>query len=184
MEVLGQIKGQNLSDAWNLARSISFNSEVKSTSAPRRLERWYRYASNLQSIKAKRDKIWFTEEPHERLRVLGDRLLPGWDSLLACKGEQPQSSTTITPHRDHGHFEGCSVMLNLGEALYRQQPDPRFDIWEELVLTDGIIVRIDTKITHEARQLSRIRYNFTFRVIKPQFLPCQGLAKQLTLLGS
>lgn len=171
VKILGSIKGQNLADAWAIAGAIVFAQEVKSSYAPLRLEKWYRHASNLQSIKAKRDKVTQAEQPHERLQVLGERLLPGWHSLLACKGELPQSSTTITAHRDHGHFEGTSIMLNLGDAIYKEQPDPRVDEWETVPLTDGMIVEINTKLIHEAKQISKTRYNFTFRHIKPQFLP-------------
>lgn len=67
-------------------------------------------------------------------------------------------------------------MLNLGEAIYREQPDRRSDRTIEYHLTDGLVVLINTKLLHSAEQISPVRYNFTFRRIKPQYIPQYYLA--------
>ncbi len=159
MKIIGSISGQNLADA----------TEVHSTYAPKRVESWFRLGSNLQSLPAEKALI-FPAPPHGRVTSLGDRLFPHWHSLLVCGGNQPDTSTTISWHRDHGHFHGLSLMLNLGEAIYKEQPR-NSNLVMEARLTDGLIVLIDTKLLHSAEQLSTTRYNFTFRKIKQQYLP-------------
>ncbi len=170
MQVLGRISGQSLVDAHELARSLELSREVHSAYAATRLEKWYRFGSNLQSIPAGRGRIFQCQEPHNRLVALGERIYPGWHSLLVCGGVLPESSTSITPHRDHGHFVADAVMLNLGEAVYREQPERGNNRTVEHKLTDGLIVRINTKLIHSAQQTSTERYNFTYRKIKAEYL--------------
>jgi hypothetical protein len=107
---------------------------------------------------------------------LGDRLLPGWHSLLVCGGD-----TTIHWHRDHGHFEGIAVMVNLGEAFYLERDYEQGELQHHL--TDGLVIRINTKLLHKAVPISAPRYNLTFRHIKPEFLPHieEPVTTQLTL---
>lgn len=170
MKILGHIGKENLVAAHQIARSISYSSQTKSSSAPHRLECWFRYRSNLQSIVKKRAKLWTVGDPHPRLVALGDRLLPGWHSLLCCKGERPLSDTSIRPHKDHAHFEAEAVMLNLGEAIYSEMPSEDDDEWEKHHLTDGMVVKIDTSLIHMAAQVSDVRYNLTFRKVREHFL--------------
>ena len=171
MKIIGSISGQNLADAWTIAKAIQLSTEVHSTYAPKRVESWFRFGSNLQSLPAGKGAIFLAPEPHVRITGLGDRLFPDWHSLLVCGGNQPKTSTTISWHRDHGHFHGLSLMLNLGEAIYKEQPDRYSNLAVETRLTDGLIVLIDTKLLHCAEQLSTARYNFTFRKIKQHYLP-------------
>ncbi|MDF5718471.1 MAG: hypothetical protein PUP93_32555 [Rhizonema sp. NSF051] len=62
-------------------------------------------------------------------------------------------------------------MLNLGQAIYKEKPERESDRIVEHHLTDGQVVKINTKLLHCAEQISNIRYNFTFRRIKPEYLP-------------
>ena len=116
------------------------------------------------------------ESPDNRIQALGDRLLPGWQSLLVCGGD-----TTIHWHRDHGHFAGLAVLVNLGEACYMERDYEQGELKYDL--TDGMVVRINTKLLHQAVPRSTPRYSLTFRHIKPAFLPLVAAASttQLTL---
>ena len=171
MKILGKISDANLAAAYEIARSIQLTQEVHSSYAPNRTEKWFRYGSNLQSIPEGRARIFPCEEPHPRLVAFADRLFPNWHSLLICGGYLPETSTSIKWHRDHSHFIGKVVMLNLGEAIYREKPERGSARIIEYKLTDGLVVLIDTKLLHSAEQISPKRYNFTFRRIKPQYLP-------------
>lgn len=146
--------------AW--ARQQPLDEVTKSSYVSGRREAWYRLGSNLQSLAAGRAKLFAAPEPPQRLIDFGDRLLPGWHSLLVCGGK-----TTITPHRDHSHFEAEAVMINLGGAVYAEHVGATS---ESISLCDGDVVRLDIKVTHSARQLSDERFNFTFRRVKPEFL--------------
>lgn len=172
MEILGKISGDNLVAAYDIAQQIELSQEVHSYYAPNRIEKWFRYGSNLQSIPKGRARIEKHSEPHPRLTKLGDRLYPNWHSLLVCGGNLLEdTSTSIQWHRDHGHFAADAIMLNLGQAIYREQPDRGSDRIVEHHLTEGLIVRINTKLLHCAEQVSQTRYNFTFRSIKAEYLP-------------
>jgi len=166
MKVLGKLTGKNLEDAHRLALSIPLTRAVHSGYAPNRVEAWYEYASNLQSIQSDRAKVWYEKSAPERLAAFGNRHYPGWNSLLICGGQ-----TNISWHRDHGHFEAKAVMLNLGESLYREQPNRGSDKYNEYLLTDGLVVEIDTKLIHSAVQLSDVRVNITYRKIRSQYMP-------------
>lgn len=164
MEIIGRIQNENLTDLWHWVRSLSLSATaIRSRYAPNRLVKCFGVASNLQSIAKGRARLHRVEAPEERIRVLGDRLLPGWHSLLVCGGD-----TTIQWHRDHGHFEGTAVMVNLGEAYYFEQDYEQGTLQHHL--TDGLVIRINTKLLHKAVPISHPRYNLTFRHLKPEFL--------------
>ncbi|MGF1499284.1 MAG: hypothetical protein ACFB8W_21025 [Elainellaceae cyanobacterium] len=165
MEVIGQISGENLRALWGWVESLALSATaIRSRYAPNRRVKCFGIASNLQSIAKGRARLHRVESPDERIQALGERLLPGWHSLLVCGGD-----TTIHWHRDHGHFVGQAVMVNLGEALYMERDYEQGQL--EHTLTNGLVVRINTKLLHKAVPLSVPRYNLTFRHIKPEFLP-------------
>jgi hypothetical protein len=131
-----------------------------------RLEAWYERGSNLQSIPAGRARIFTATPAWDRLRNLGNLYLPGWHSMLVCGGQ-----TSIDWHRDHGHFEGDGLMLNLGEAEFWTQSDPRdVSTQQRILLTDGMVVRIQIKVLHRSVQRSPERFHVTWRKIRPAFL--------------
>ncbi|MBD2309640.1 hypothetical protein H6G17_29895 [Chroococcidiopsis sp. FACHB-1243] len=169
LKVIGRIK-TGLDDLYAWCELQPLKHEVKSTYAPQRLEKWYRAGSNLRSGDA--EKVFRTDEPKRRIVKLGDRLLPGWHSELVCSGDRHSgTSTTISNHRDHTHFQGHAILVNLGEAIYREQLRRNDDSsWQEYKLTDGMVVSINTKLIHSAEQISTERYNLTFRHFKPEYL--------------
>jgi len=165
MEILGRIQGDNLAQLWAWVESLELSTTaIRSRYAPHRRVRCFGVASNLQSIAKGRDRLIRVEEPDHRIQELGDRLLPGWHSLLVCGGD-----TRIHWHRDHGHFEGMAVMVNLGEATYQERDYERGELHHHL--TDGLVIRINTKLLHQAIPLSTPRYNLTYRHLKPEFIP-------------
>lgn len=177
LKVIGRIRGKSLADlqAWIELQPV--DRLCHSQYAPERLERWYGIGSNLQSINMGRHKLFEAAAVPPRVFDLGNRLYPDWHSILLCGGK-----TDIDWHFDHGCFEAKAVMVNLGEALYRechQHEGYKPIAWHEHYLTDGEVVEIDTKLLHSAQQLSLERFNLTFRRFKPQFLQeftqCQNL---------
>jgi len=177
MEIIGQIEGEHLAELWAWVQSLPLSpTAIVSRYAPKRSVKCFGIASNLQSIPKGRSRLFYADAPGTRVRALGDRLLPGWHSLLVCGGD-----TTIHWHRDHGHFEGIAVMINLGEAFYFERDYNQGELQHHL--TDGLVIRINTKLLHKAIPLSTLRHNLTFRHIKPEFLPHveEKLATQLTL---
>lgn len=176
MEILGQIQGQNLQALWDWVTTLPLSpTALRSRYAPNRRVKCFGIASNLQSITKGRAKLTRVDDPPPRIQDLGDRLLPGWHSLLVCGGD-----TTIDWHRDHGHFEGIAVMVNLGEAIFMEWEPQRGELQHHL--TNGLVIRIDTKQLHRAVPLSTPRYNLTFRHLKPEFLThVQAGITQLTL---
>lgn len=168
MKVLGQISSIHLKDLYSWVEQQDLTRTTYSNSAPARIEKWYRFASNLQSLSSGRAAIYAADYPGERICALGDRLYPDWHSLLVCGGD-----TTINWHFDHGHFLGKAVMVNLGEALYSEcsKRSGYTPIkWQDYHLTDGMVVEIDTKLLHKAQPLSMTRCNLTFRRFKSQYL--------------
>lgn len=175
MEIIGRIEGENLAALWEWVESLPLSpTTIRSRYAPNRSVKCFGIASNLQSISKGRARLFQTDDPGKRIRSLGDRLLPGWHSLLVCGGD-----TTIHWHRDHGHFEGIAVMVNLGEALYFERDYHQGELQHHL--TDGLVIRINTKLLHQAVPLSIPRYNLTFRHLKPKFLPQVEAEIQLKL---
>jgi hypothetical protein len=175
MEIIGQIGAENLAELWEWVRSLSLSpAAIRSRYAPNRSVKCFGIASNLQSIAKGRARLFQADDPGERIRSLGNRLLPSWHSLLVCGGD-----TTIHWHRDHGHFEGIAVMVNLGEAYYFERDYEQGELQHHL--TDGLVIRINTKLLHQAVPLSTPRYNLTFRHLKPEFLPQVEAEVQLKL---
>lgn len=176
MKVVGELSQDNLKLIREWCQKQPLELMTKSSYVKGRLEKWYRYASNLQSITG-RGEVFYAGEPKDDLAydiicAFGNVLLPGWNSLLVCGGP-----TSIGWHRDHGHFMGPAVMINLGEALYSELPR-HSDIKQANLLTskgrllkDGEIVEIDTKMPHQSVQQSKERFNLTFRTIKFEFMP-------------
>lgn len=179
MDIIGHIGGENLTNLWEWIESLSLSpNAIRSRYAPHRCVKCFGIASNLQSIAKGRARLIQTDDPGERIRSLGNRLLPDWHSLLVCGGD-----TTIHWHRDHGHFEGIAVMVNLGEAFYFERDYDRGELQHHL--TNGLVIRMNTKLLHKAIPLSTPRYNLTFRHLKAEFLPQVEEAQahhQLTLL--
>jgi acyl-ACP thioesterase len=64
-------------------------------------------------------------------------------------------------------FFGPAVMINVGRAEYSQQ-DYKEGL-QTMILENGDIVWIDTKLVHRSIQLSKLRYNITFRRVKPEY---------------
>lgn len=151
MKVIGKI--DNLTAAYEIAAAIDYGDIVKSSYTVGRREKWYRHGAIVGT-----GKIFKCEEPDEKLIKIGDRYLAGWHSLLACSG-----ATSIGRHRDSGEFEGETLMLNLGEADFYYEN-------ETYRLTDGMVVKFNSKILHGSRQLSDQRYHFTWRRLKNQQL--------------
>jgi len=178
MEIIGRILGENLAELWGWVETLSLSpTAIRSRYAPNRQVKCFGIASNLQSISKGRAKLSRTDDPGERVRSLGEHLLPGWHSLLVCGGD-----TTIHWHRDHGHFEGMAVMVNLGEAFYFERDYEQSEV--QYHLTDGLVIRINTKLLHKAIPISTPRYNLTFRCVKPEFLPyVDETTAQLSLQG-
>ncbi len=175
MELIGRISGDDLTQLWEWVESLPLSpTAIRSRYAPNRLVKCFGIASNLQSIAKGRARLVQTDDPGERVRSLGERLLPGWHSLLVCGGD-----TTIHWHRDHGHFEGSAVMVNLGEAVYLERDYKQGELQHHL--TDGMVIRINTKLLHKAVPISIPRYNLTFRHLKPEFLPQVEVPIQLKL---
>jgi hypothetical protein len=175
MKILGHLERENLAELWEWVKSLPLSSTaIRSRYAPNRLVKCFGIASNLQSIAKGRARLIQTDDPGQRIRALGDRLLPGWHSLLVCGGD-----TTIHWHRDHGHFMGTAVMVNLGEAFYFERDYEQGELRHHL--TNGMVICIDTKLLHKAVPISTPRYNLTFRHLKPEFLPQVEAEIQLTL---
>ena len=169
-KILENIKGTH---EYNLIleymKKLQYLQIVHSSYAPKRLERWFGYYSNLQSIKEGRHELGFNEAiPYVFNRIKND-YYPESDSLLLCYGKKPESDTSINSHRDHGCFLGKAVMINFGEAIYTENPYNAPIEHHELM--DGDVVEIDTKLIHSANQTSDFRMNATFRKVRPDFLP-------------
>lgn len=149
--------------------NLKYESVVKSSYAPDRLERWFGYNSNLQSIKDGRHIV----KLEAAIPVIFDRIKNTYfndaDSMLMCYGLKPNSDTSIKPHRDHGCFIAKAVMLNFGAAEYIEYNYDGTIINYDL--NDGDVVEIDTKIIHASRQYSELRMNATLRKLKPEFIP-------------
>jgi len=178
VEIIGQIQGKHLAELWTWVESLPLSATaIRSRYAPNRRVKCFGVASNLQSIAKGRAKLTRVDSPEPRIQALGERLLPGWHSLLVCGGD-----TTIHWHRDHGHFEGIAVMVNLGEAIYMERDYTQGEMHHHL--TDGLVVRINTKLLHRAVPVFTPRYNLTFRHLKSEFLPqieAQGTQLALNL---
>lgn len=163
MEILGKLSGEELEYIRTWCRSLKLLPITKSSYVGGRVEKWFNIGSNLQNIRLGRAKITVNEIVPDFISQWGTRFLSGWNSVLVCGG-----ATSINWHRDHGHFEAPAVMINLGSALYTEQVYGEGEKSQHL--TDGTIVKINTKLLHKSEQQSTERFHITFRTIKEQFL--------------
>lgn len=165
MEIFRELGKADYSDIKYL-RVMPFRNVVKSSYAPMRVENWYGYASNLQSIKDGRVEInWVADFP-SWIDSLRKKYFPESDSCLVCKGQRPESDTTIDWHRDHGTFENKVVMINYGLAYFYID---NYGDTKVIPLNDGVVVEFDSKLPHKAIQTSDERYIITFRKTKKEF---------------
>ena len=169
MKLLENIHGTEASlQIFKWLQSISdFEQHLKSSYSKDRLEVWYGLGSNLQSIVDKRGAVTQYSAPPEFVAEIGNKYLPKWNSILVCKGNSPDSNTSIHWHRDHGHFFGPAVMVNFGKAEYSQRHYEHGI--QSMDLTNGDIIEINTKLIHQAKQISKLRYNITFREVRPEY---------------
>jgi hypothetical protein len=148
-------------------KRIDFSRTVRSSYAPLRLEKWYGYGSNLQSIKDGRVEVGWTENFPDWIDELRVKYFPEANSALICKGQRPDSETSIDWHRDHGTFENHVVMINFGYAVFYIQD--YYNGTEVITLKDGHVVEFDSKLLHKSTQSSDERYIITFRRVKTEF---------------
>ena len=85
-------------------KTVNFDKTVKSSYAPDRLEAWFGYGSNLQSIKDGRSEVIWIQDFPEWMNELRTKYFPDSNSCLVCKGTKSNSDTSIEWHRDHGNF--------------------------------------------------------------------------------
>jgi hypothetical protein len=148
-------------------RSLDFGKTVKSSYAPQRLEIWYGYGSNLQSIKDGRVEVEWKRDFPEWLEELRKKYFPDSNSALICKGNKPDSDTSIEWHRDHGTFENRVVMVNFGCTIFYLQDYNQGTLIH--TLKDCEVVDFDSKLLHKSTQISEERYIITFRRTKREF---------------
>lgn len=148
-------------------RRIDFGKVVRSSYAPLRLEKWYGYGSNLQSIKEGRADVNWVENFPDWIDDLRLQHFPEANSALICKGQRPASETSIDWHRDHGTFENRVVMINFGYAIFYLQD--YHNGTEIYTLKDGHVVDFDSKLLHKSTQTCDERYIITFRRVKTEF---------------
>jgi hypothetical protein len=148
-------------------RTLEFDKTVKSSYAPLRIEIWYGYGSNLQSVKDGRSEVEWKKDFPDWLEVLRKRYYPEANSALLCKGTKPDSDTTIDWHRDHGNFEKKVVMVNFGHTIFYLQD--YFQGTLIYTLKDGDVVEFDSKLLHKSTQITEDRYIITFRKVKKEF---------------
>ncbi|NER84958.1 MAG: alpha-ketoglutarate-dependent dioxygenase AlkB, partial [Leptolyngbya sp. SIO1D8] len=117
----------------------------------------------------------YPAEPIDRIQSLGDRYLPGWHSALLC---EYRPGIGINPHRDHTCFAPWAVMINFGQADFVVYPSREKVITP---LSDGAIVRLNTKVLHAVRPVQRLRYSLTFRQLKPEYQPTEEYQQVLPI---
>jgi hypothetical protein len=148
-------------------REVKYDRTVRSSYAPMRLEKWYGYASNLQSIKEGRVEVTWTENFPDWMEEIRVKFFPESNSALLCKGARPESDTSIDWHRDHGTFENRVVMVNFGYAvLYVQDYDKGTIVH---TVKDGEVIDFDSKLLHKSSQSCDERFIITFRKLKTEF---------------
>lgn len=148
-------------------RAEDFTRMVKSSYAPLRVEKWYGYVSNLQSIKDGRVNVEWGENFPPWLEELRVKFFPESNSALLCKGVKPNSDTSIDWHRDHGTFLPQVVMLNFGEVIFSLQTYDEGTIVK--TIGDGEVWAFDSKLLHKSSQVSDERYIITFRKTKTEY---------------
>ena len=117
----------------------------------------------------------YVAEQADLVQTLGDRYLPGWHSALLC---EYHPGVGINPHRDHTCFAAWAVMVNFGQADFVEYPSREKVITP---LSDGAIVRLNTKILHAVRPVQHLRYSLTFRQLKPEYQPETGQQQALPI---
>lgn len=147
--------------------NMEFDKTVKSSYAPDRVETWFGYGSNLQSVKDGRSVVEWRRDLPEWLEELRIKYSPSSNSVLICKGVKPLSDTSIDWHRDHGNFENSVVMINFGEAVFYLQDYEEGTLVN--VLKDCSVVDFNSKLLHKSTQISDSRFIITFRRVKTQF---------------
>jgi hypothetical protein len=148
-------------------RELDYGKIVKSSYAPNRLETWFGWRSNLQSIKEGRMSLQWEKDFPEWLLKLKGGYFPDSNSALICKGHKPESETSIDWHRDHGSFENRVVMINFGFSIFYVQ-----DYYNGTVIStlrDREVVDFDSKLLHKSTQISDERYIITFRKARKEF---------------
>ena len=153
---------------YELTKDVIYDKMVNSSYAPDRLEAWYGYSSNLQSVKDGRSEVKWNQAFPIWLEELRKKYFPSSDSCLVCKGEKIESDTSIEWHRDHGNFENKVVMINFGEAKFFLQTYDAGTIITDL--QNCQVVEFDSKLLHKSKQLSTNRYILTSRKVKKEFL--------------
>ena len=149
-------------------KSLDYDKTVKSSYAPERLEMWFGYGSNLQSIKDGRSSVEWVQDFPDWMDTLRREYFPAANSCLVCKGARKNSDTSIEWHRDHGNFENKVVMINYGKSTFYLQTYDEGVIVKDL--QDCEVVDFDSKLLHKSSQISRERYILTFRKVKREFL--------------
>jgi hypothetical protein len=149
-------------------RELDFGKTVKSSYAPDRVETWFGYGSNLQSVKDGRSEVTWKADFPSWLEDLKKTYFPSANSALLCKGVKPHSDTSIDWHRDHGNFENRVVMVNFGESIFYLQDYNQGTIVH--TLRDCDVVEFDSKLLHKSHQTSSERFMITFRKVKREFL--------------
>jgi len=151
----------------NVLKAIDFSNVVKSSYAPTRLEKWYGYSSNLQSIKDGKASVLLSEAFPSWLMKFQQKFFKTSNSALLCKGVKPYSDTSINWHRDHGTFENDVVMINFGETVFSLQTYDSGTIVKTLY--DGDVVQFDSKILHKSEQISEERFMITLRKTRTEY---------------
>lgn len=155
-------------------KSMEFGKTVKSSYAPERVEIWYGYGSNLQSVKDGRSVVEWVRDLPEWLDELRIKYSPESNSVLICKGTRADvdqalhSDTSIDWHRDHGNFHNRVVMINYGMATFYLHTYNNGTLIH--TLKDCDVVDFDSKLLHKSSQLTNNRYIITFRKVKREFL--------------
>ena len=149
-------------------KAMEFGKTVKSSYAPERVEIWYGYSSNLQSVKEGRSLVEWARDLPEWLDELRQKYFPTSNSVLICKGTKADSDTSIDWHRDHGNFQNRVVMINYGIATFYLHTYNNGTLIHEL--KDCDVVDFDSKLLHKSSQLSNDRYIITFRQVRREFL--------------
>ena len=158
MDIIGHIR-TDLAKLQQWVEQQPVTQLLNSNYARGRLECYYGLAVDLK----KQPKISPAYQDPQ-VTALGNRLLPNWHSALLCKY---MPGVGINPHRDHTCFQPWAVMVNLGEAYFFE-----YDGRDKVVtpLSNGDVVRINTKILHGVEPVKTVRYSLTFRHIKAEFL--------------
>lgn len=167
-EVLDYIAFTELADWQGWLQQQPVSELLCSRYARGRRECYYGWGVTLQ----KSPEIYPAKQS-ERVQTLGDRYLPGWHSALLC---EYRPGIGINPHRDHTCFAAWAVMVNFGQAEFVEYPNREKVITH---LSDGAIVRLNTKILHAVRPVQCLRYSLTFRQLKPEYRPTSAQQQSL-----